>query len=256
MKRRALLASVAGSSALFGAGCISSQRSSCGSVEVVTAFAEVNYECDFGTVQDGDLVLQLEDCQTDLTLEFLEDGEVVQRTDIEPDGESWSGSFGPGYSGTRDMRAENSPHRLKVPGAGDKKIQVRGPDGDVLATGTLEMDHYRGDLSVEARDLDFQPETFPVGEPVTISFTVRMVGSGGGGPYTARVLADDTVVGTRSGSAEGSECEYGREGTAYEVTDTFEDPGDYELTVDVIAEDATEPRFSRPIGTVTVERGE
>lgn len=245
MNRRALLASLTSAPLFVGAGCTSSSPSnqSCGSVSISRASVEVDYECDYGTRVDGKILVRSGDCETNLTLELLDDGDVIRSVDIESDGELWSSSFG----------SETPGPDLGTVGPGDKKIQVRGPDGDVLATDTLRVDHYKDDLAVEVRDTDFQPETVVVGEPVTVSFTVLMVGSGGGGRYTARLFVGDTVVERRNGSVEGGECEYGREGTAFEATHTFEKPGEYELTVEVIAEDATEPWFSRPIGTVTVE---
>ncbi|MEF8902219.1 MAG: hypothetical protein V5A25_13520, partial [Halovenus sp.] len=149
-RRRFLAVATAGLSA-GAAGCTST--GSCGAVEIEQAAVSVEYQCDTGEARTGVVEGRADDCSSELTLEIRDDGELVEERSFEPTDGQWSVGFGEG------------PGQLRtIPSQGDKRVQVRGPDGEVRAEETLEVSHYLDSPDLDVWRPQFEPRTVSVSE--------------------------------------------------------------------------------------------
>lgn len=240
MKRRLLLVALSTSPALFAAGCSSDTPTpSCGTVEITSASVTVDYGCDTGRVRTGTIEGRADNCDDELTLEIIDDGETVDDATFEPTDQQFSIGFGEG------------PDQLRsVPSQGNKTIQIRGPDGDVRAEETLIVSHYLDDPNLDVWDPELDRERVSVSEPVTATFSVATFG--GDASFTAVLLIDDERVATREGTVDGGTDCMDASGPTYEFTHSFDEPGTYELSGRITVENASEGGDTRQIGTVTV----
>jgi len=267
MDRRSLLTALAGSP-LLAAGCTADQPpddsasdgspsnqspsnesapegssdespSNCGAVEITEASVTVDHGCDAGELRTGTIRGRTERCSAELGLEILDDGETVDEVAVEPTDGRWSVGFGEGPGQIRT-----------VPARGDKRLQVRGPDGEVRAEGTLAVSHYLDSPDLSVWRPQFGPETVAVGEPVTAAFSVATFGAGTS--FTAALLVDDEPVDTRDGTVdEGTDC-LDASGPTYEFTRAFEEPGEYALAGRVTVDGSGEGGDTESVGTVRV----
>lgn len=252
MKRRALLAVVASSPPVFAAGCLSDDAESsdasdppgsssqpCDSVEITQATVTVEYHCGAGEARSGSVEGRAEDCDAELTLEILDDGETVDDASMGADEQQFSVGFG---EGPGQLRA--------IPSRGDERVRVRGPDGETRAEATLEVEHYLDAPALTVWQPQFEPETVSVGEPVTVTFSVATFGAGTS--FTAALLVDGETVATREGTVDGgADCQTAS-GPSYEFSHAFDAAGSYELTVELTVDGSLDGGNSRTFGTVTV----
>lgn len=253
MKRRFLLIALSGPSLLLAAGCTSNDTGrsnasasdtsdtstqSCG-VAITEASVSVEYHCDTGEARTGHIEGRAQNCNTDLTLEILDDGEIVDEVTFEPTETRFSVGFGEG------------PGQLRsIPSRGDKHVRIRSPDAEVHAESTLAVSHYLDSPSLDVWRPQFEPETVSVGEPVTVTFSVATFGAGTS--FTASLLIDDETIETRDGTVdEGTDCQTAS-GPEYEFIHTFNESGTYELTGRITIDGSSQGGDIESIGTVTV----
>lgn len=199
----------------------------------------MEYQCDTGEARSGSIEGRAEDCDAELTLEVLDDGEMVDDVTLEPDEQRFSVGFG---EGPGQLRA--------IPSRGDKRVRVRGPDGETRAEATLEVAHYLDAPDLTVWQPQFEPETVSVGEPVTVTFSVATFGAGTS--FTAALLVDDETVATREGTVDGGADCQNASGPSYEFDHSFEATGSYELTAELTVDGSPDGGDSRTFGTVTV----
>ncbi|WP_281195044.1 hypothetical protein [Halorubrum sp. F4] len=241
MRRRDLLA-VACSPSLAVAGCTTEQDRSteqdrtCTDVSITHASADIDYWCDTGSGIHGVVHVYTEDCDDELTLEIVNEGEVIREFDIDPS-----------PLGTSEVEITTDAAAFDYEGA---TVNVRGPDGELHADRELSVSSYLDspDLSVAAAS--FEPETVAAGEPVTVTFGVSTFG--GEAEFEATLLVEDEPVETREGSIDGGADCGGFSGPEYEFTHTFADPGEYDLTGEIVVEGSPGAGDREPIGTVAV----
>ncbi len=235
-RRRFLAAATAGLSA-GAAGCTST--GSCGSVEIEQAAVSVEYQCDTGEARTGSVEGRAEDCGAELTLEVLDDGELVEERSVEPTDGQWSVGFGEG------------PGQIRTtPSQGNKRVRVRGPDDEVRAEGTLTVSHYLDSPDLDVWRPQFEPGTVSVGEPVTVVF--RVATFGGEASFTAALVVDGETVEARDGTVEGGADCQDASGPEYEFAHTFDEPGEHELAGRITVDGHAEAGDSKSVGTVTV----
>ncbi len=182
---------------------------------------------------------QVENCNEELTLEIIDDGETVDEVTFEPTEQRFSVGFGEG------------PGQLRsIPTRGDKRVQIRGPDGESRTEATLDVSHYLDSPNLDVWRSQIERETVSVGEPVTVTFSIATFG--GSASFTAALLVDGEAVATRDGTVEGGVDCQNASGPEYEFTRTFDSPGTYELTGRITVDDSSQGGDTQAIGTVIV----
>lgn len=238
MKRRALLASIAGTTLLGGAGCAA--LSPCRDASISEGSAEVDVDCGRGTVLEGHVTGRVDGCSGPVTFELAGDDRAYASESVEP---------GP------DSQTVHFHERDAGVGAGNAvTAQIRSPRGIVVAEQPVEVDHYDDQppsLSLEQPRLD--SETVETG--ASVAATVRVSNTGTQTPFEARLLADDEPVATEEGTIYGSEdCS---PGTAEVTLSTaFDAAGEYELELAVTPTRDRGYGSSASLGTVTVRSHE
>ena len=248
MKRRALLASAAGVPITASSGCLDRVErlvdgEKCSSFTFDWANVDVDYWCDAGTALSLSTGGSSEHCSGELVLEVVSDGDVVQRTTDTGDG-SWH------------FEIENT---AGTPSPGDVLLRCRRPEGRVLATKGITVDHYRDEPGLRIDELRARGELISMvdppslsvrtGEPVPIGFTIGNMG--GPASFTAVLLVDGESVDKRSGTVEGDADCGAPSGPEVAFSPEFDRTGSYELAVRL---DANGEKTDREvIATMTVE---
>lgn len=218
MNRRSLLAALSSSPLVLAAGCTSddtessdtsatpdTSTQSCSVVEITEASVSVEYQCDTGEARTGSIEGRAESCNADLTLEILDDGETVGDVTFEPTEQQFSVGFGEGPGQIRT-----------IPSRGDKRVRIRGPDGESRAETVLTVSHYLDEPDLDVWRPQVDAETVSVSDPVTVTFGVATFGAGTS--FTATLLIDSETVETREGTVEeGTDCQ-DASGPEYEFT--------------------------------------
>ncbi|WP_238717479.1 cupredoxin domain-containing protein [Natronorubrum halophilum] len=245
MRKRAFLATFTGSALLLSAGCLSnsSQSQACDTVEITRASVSVEYGCGAGPIRTGSIEGQAEDCNAELILEIV-DEEIIEEVTFETNNGRWSVDFGEGPGG------EGPEHVRTIPGPGDKRVRIRGPDREILASEQLTVSHYLDSPTLDVWRPEFEPETVSVGEDVTVVFSIATFGAETS--FTAALLVDGEAIETRDGTVDsGTDCQYAS-GPEYEFSYTFEEPGEHELAGRITVDGSSMGGDTRSIGTVTV----
>lgn len=253
MGRRAFLTTVTGSVLLLSAGCISNSSQSqdpsdsssstathsCDGVEITQASVSVEPGCDGGPRRTGSVEGQAGDCNAELILEIVDEDETIEEVTFDTDNGRWSVGFGEG------------PGQVwTIPGPGDKRVRVRGPDREILASEQLTVSHYLDSPDLAVWRSEFEPETVSVGEDVTVVFSIATIGAETS--FTAALLIDGEAVETRDGTVDsGPDCQHAS-GPEYEFSYTFEEPGEHELAGRITVDGSSKGGHTRSIGTVTV----
>lgn len=241
MGRRDFLTTVTGSALLLSAGCISnsSRSQACDAVEITRASVSVEYGCDTGQIRSGSVEGQAGDCNAELSLELVDEDETIEEVTFETNNGRWSVGFGEGPGQVRT-----------IPSQGDKRVRIRGPDRGILASEQLSVSHYLDSPALNVWRSEFEPETVPVGEDVTVVFSIATLGAETS--FTAALLVDGEAVETRDGTVDsGADCQHAS-GPEYEFNYTIEEPGEHELAGRITVDDSSKEPVTRSIGTVTV----
>lgn len=248
MRRRALLATLAGTTLSAGAGCVIDRSSGgdeaetgddgspgqCSGVTIESARVRVDYRCDYGPTTDAEISGSAPDCADALTVELVDGDAVVERRSIDS-ADEWTARF--------ELDAPIDP--------GEATIRVRDPDGDVAAERTVAVEHYRDapHLSVWSPSVD--PGTATIGEPVEVTLTVGNVG--GAGEFTAELRVEGEPVASRAGSVHAAtDCDRAS-GPEITLSHAFEEPGEYGIGVALVVENSAGSGSEVDLGTVTIE---
>ncbi|AHG00758.1 hypothetical protein HALLA_06080 [Halostagnicola larsenii XH-48] len=199
----------------------------------------MEYGCDTGQIRSGSVEGQVGDCNTELSLEIVDEDETIEEVAFETNNGRWSVGFG---EGPGQVRA--------IPSSGDKRVRIRGPDGGILASEQLTVSHYLDSPALTVWRPEFEPETVSVGEDVTVVFSIATFGAETS--FTAALLVDGEPVETRDGTVDsGADCQ-SASGPEYEFSYTFEEPGEYELAGRITVDASAKGGDTKSIGTVTV----
>lgn len=238
MRRRSLLASLAGSTLLGGAGCAA--LSPCPDVSIREASIEVVEWCDTGDAIDASVLARTVGCDETLTLRVSGDGGVYGTDTIEDP------------RGDVQFRVDSGG---SVPRSDEVvQFEIEGPRGFVVASqsatpgGDDEEEEAEPNLRIERPRLD--ADTVTAGDPVAA--TCKVASHGAETAFELALLADAAPVATLSDAVPADRpCE----STTTEVLrleHAFEESGTYELALRV--EPAGEGSGGRAsVGTVTVE---
>ncbi|AFO58016.1 hypothetical protein [Natrinema sp. J7-2] len=251
MERRDLLTTVTGSALLLSAGCLSnssqtrasdadsSQSRVCDAVEITRASVSVDFGCGAGPLRSGSVEGQAGDCNEELILEMVDEDETIEEVPFETNNSRWSVGFGEGPGQVRT-----------IPSPGDKRVRIRGPEREILASEQLTVSHYLDAPTVNVWRPEFEPKTVSVSEDVTVRFSIATFGAGTA--FTAILLVDGEAVETRDGRVDsGTDCQHAS-GPEYEFSYTFEEPGEHELAGRITVDGSSKGGHTRSIGTVTV----
>lgn len=250
VRRRALLAALAGTSASSGAGCLTDgtnddgsggdgsdddgrEPTGCTAVAIESASVRVAHVCDYGPTTDAEVVGSAPDCTDALAVELVDGDVVVEQRSVEP-GNEWTARF--------ELDAPVDP--------GEAAIRVRGAGDAIVAERTVAVEHYRDapHLSIWSPSVD--PETATVGEPVDVTLTLGNVG--GSGEFTAEFRVDGEVVGRREGTVPGAtDCD-SASGPELSLSYAFEEPGEYGVAVALRTAGPGGTGGDVDVGTVTV----
>lgn len=241
MRRRALLAALAGTVPTASAGCVTDGSNgddggsgdTCDDVTVEAASVRVDYICDYGPRTDGDVRGSAADCDDELTVQLLDGGTVVEVRTVDAAPE-WTADF--------EVDAPIDP--------GEATVRVRGANDAVLADRSVTVEHYLDVPHLSIWNPGVDPETATVGEAVTASLTVGNVG--GAGEFEATFLVDEQPAASETGTVESAtDCDRAS-GPAVELAHAFESAGEYEVGLALATEDPAGSGGEVELGTVSV----
>lgn len=170
---------------------------------------------------------------------MVDEDETIEEVPFETNNSRWSVGFGEGPGQVRT-----------IPSPGDKRVRIRGPEREILASEQLTVSHYLDAPTVNVWRPEFEPKTVSVSEDVTVRFSIATFGAGTA--FTAILLVDGEAVETRDGRVDsGTDCQHAS-GPEYEFSYTFEEPGEHELAGRITVDGSSKGGHTRSIGTVTV----
>ncbi|OIB57843.1 hypothetical protein BBD46_13285 [Natrialba sp. SSL1] len=170
---------------------------------------------------------------------MVDEDEIIEEVTVETNKGGWSVGFGEGPEQVRT-----------VPSQGDKRVRIRGPGEEILASEQLTVSHYLDSPNLAIWGPEFEPETVSVGEDVTVEFSIATYGAETS--FTAALLVNGEAVETRNGVVDGRpDCQHAS-GPEYEFSYTFEEPGEHELASRITVDSSSKGGDTNSIGTVTV----